>query len=211
MADHVRVMIIDAQPMVRSGMRVVLAREPGFTIVDDGSSVASVSGTDAGVVVLGSGQGSAAVRAVRERWPHAEVLMVSSFADAVATRRVFALGVAGIVLSTVDGDELIRALWTISAGGRYVTPAVGATLADAKHEPNGVAGLSARERDVLRLLALGLTNQQIAHELVVSIRTVEGHRSHLMTKLGASSRAELVRHALAVGMLDDDSGHLARN
>ena len=210
MADHVRVMIIDAQPMVRSGMRVALAGEPAFTIIGDGASVATASGTDAGVVVLGSGQGVAAVRAVRERWPHAEVLMVSSSADPVATRRMFELGVAGVVLSTVDDEELVRALRTVASGERYVTPAVGATLADAKHERNGLTALSVRERDVLRLLALGLTNQQIAQELVVSVRTVEGHRSHLMAKLGATSRAELVRHALAVGMLDDDSGRAVR-
>lgn len=204
MADHVRVMIIDAQPLVRSGVRVVLGRAQEFAVIDEGPSVAGVSGAAPDIVVLCAGHGSAAVRTVRERWPRSAVLLVSASGDPVSARRAFEMGVAGIVLSTVDDEELVRALRAVAAGGRYVTPGVGAALADANHEHAGMAALSARERDVLRQLALGLTNQQIAHQLVVSIRTVEGHRAHLMAKLGATSRAELVRHALKAGLLDDD-------
>ncbi len=203
-ANHVRVMVIDAQPLVRSGIRVALAREQGFVIVEEGESIVGRSGADPDVVVLGTGHGSASARSIRERWPMAAVLMLSASADPVLVRRLFELGVTGIVLPTVDDNELIRAMRIVASGGRYVTPGVGAVLAEGDQHHNGVAALSARERDVLRLLALGLTNQQIADELVVSIRTVEGHRANLMTKLGATSRAELVRHALKVGLLDDE-------
>jgi two-component system response regulator NreC len=203
-ANHVRVMVIDAQPLVRSGIRVALAREQGFVIVEEGESIVGTSGADPDVVVLGTGHGSASARSILERWPMAAVLMLSASADPVLVRRLFELGVTGIVLPTVDDNELIRAMRIVASGGRYVTPGVGAVLAEGDQHHNGVAALSARERDVLRLLALGLTNQQIADELVVSIRTVEGHRANLMTKLGATSRAELVRHALKVGLLDDE-------
>ncbi len=208
MADQVRVMIIDAQPLVRSGMRVALGREQELVVVGEAPSVAEALGAsarvDPDVLVLGAGHGTVSVHTVRERWPKARVLMLSAAVDPVSVRRMFELGVAGVVLPIVDDDELIRALRTVAAGERYVTPGVGAALAQAGHDHNGVAALSARERDVLRLLALGYTNQEIAHELVVSIRTVEGHRAHLVAKLGAVSRAELVRLAIRVGLLDDE-------
>lgn len=209
MADGVRVVIVDAQPLVRSGMREALGRAQGLVLLDEAASVTAMVGPtpdDAppDVVILGVGSGLLAVRAVRERWPTAAVLMVSATTDPSSMRRAFERGVAGVVLPTVDEDEFVRALRLVAAGEQYLTPEVGASLATDRHDGARAGALSARERDVLRLLALGHTNHEIARELVVSIRTVEGHRAHLLTKLGLASRAELVQHALKVGLLDDE-------
>jgi two-component system response regulator NreC len=207
-AQEVHVVVIDTQPLVRSGVRVALGPDSGMSVVGDGASPAEVAGPSAvvvpDVVLLGGGHGLLSVRAVRERWPSAGVLLVTQAGGPASVRQAFDRGVTGVVLPTVDEHELLRALRMVAAGERYVTPELGATLlrdgnVDAKHR-----SLSSRERDVLRLLALGHTNQEIAHELVVSVRTIEGHRAQVATKLGCSSRAELVKHALAIGLLDED-------
>jgi two-component system, NarL family, response regulator NreC len=93
----------------------------------------------------------------------------------------------------------------IAAGGSYVHPALGARMIAAEAEARAAAEsdpLSEREHEVMRLLALGHTNQEIATRLFISVRTAETHRAHIMRKLGLSTRAELVRHALAQGLLD---------
>lgn len=206
-ADNVRVMIVDAQPLVRSGMRVALGRAEGFEVIGEGASVAEAPGraveAQPDVVVLGIGSGLLSVRTARERWPKVAVLMVSAAVDPVSIRRAFERGVTGVLLPTVDDDEFVRALRLVAGGERYLTPEVGASLAQDVYDDRRVA-LSAREQSVLRLLALGHTNHEIARELVVSIRTVEGHRANLMAKLGLASRAELVQHALRIGLLDDE-------
>ena len=95
---------------------------------------------------------------------------------------------------------------TLASGGRYVHPTLGARLAAAEAEAQAAAAadpLSDREREVLRLLALGHTNQEIAKMLFISVRTAETHRAHIMQKLRLSTRAELVRYALEHGLLAD--------
>jgi DNA-binding NarL/FixJ family response regulator len=101
---------------------------------------------------------------------------------------------------------VVSAIRAVAAGERYVHPALGARLiaADAEERKRAeVDPLSEREREVLRLLALGNTNQEIAKMLYISVRTAETHRAHIMQKLGLSSRADLVRYALTEGLLDD--------
>src|SRR4029434_3520926 len=102
--------------------------------------------------------------------------------------------------------EVVTAIREVARGGRYVNPALGAQLVAAEMENLRRAEedpLSDREREVLRLLALGHTNQEIAKELYISVRTAETHRAHIMQKLRLSSRAELVRYALEQGLLGE--------
>ena len=117
-------------------------------------------------------------------------------------RRAFASGADGYLVKTAADEELVRALRAVSEGERYLHPSLGAKLAQPVAPSGPVDELSPREREVLRLLALGYTNQEIAQELVVSVRTVESHRAHVMTKLRAESRAAMVKHALDAGLLD---------
>jgi two-component system response regulator NreC len=131
------------------------------------------------------------------------VLVLSMHGEADDVRRAFEAGARGYVLKTAVDEELIRAIRVVSSGELYLHPSLGAVLAQPPPPRGAVDELSPRERDVLRLLALGHTNQEIAQELYVSVRTVESHRAHIMTKLRAASRAEMVRHAIAGGLLDE--------
>jgi DNA-binding NarL/FixJ family response regulator len=109
------------------------------------------------------------------------------------------------VLKEAADTEVVGAVRAVAGGDRYVHPSLGARVFAAEAEERRRAAadpLSEREREVLRLLALGHTNQEIAKMLFISVRTAETHRAHIMQKLKLGSRAELVRHALAVGLLE---------
>jgi two-component system, NarL family, response regulator NreC len=115
-------------------------------------------------------------------------------------RRALQQGVLGYVLKEAADDELVQAVRSAAAGDTYLQPALGAKLAA---EPESAASdLSKRETDVLRLIALGHTNAEIAEKLFISVRTVETHRAHIQQKLGVSSRAELVQSALSRGLIE---------
>ncbi|MGZ4382060.1 MAG: response regulator transcription factor, partial [Gaiellaceae bacterium] len=119
----------------------------------------------------------------------------------------FAEGANGYLLKEAADSELVQAIHEVAAGRRYVHPVLGARLAAAESAAARKAQsdpLSEREHEVLRLLALGHTNQEIAKMLFISVRTAETHRAHIMQKLGLSSRAELVRYALAQGLLGEE-------
>jgi two-component system response regulator NreC len=121
-------------------------------------------------------------------------------------REAFAAGASGYVLKEAADAEVVAAVREVARGGRYVNPELGARLVTAEAEAGRRAEddpLSEREREVLRLLALGHTNQEIAKQLYISVRTAETHRAHIMQKLRLTSRAELVRYALAQGLLEE--------
>ena len=127
-------------------------------------------------------------------------------------REAFAAGASGYVLKEAADSEVVAAIREVAGGGRYVHPELGARLVAAEAEERRRAEedpLSEREREVLRLLALGHTNQEIAKQLFISVRTAETHRAHIMQKLRLSSRAELVRYALERGLMDEPAAHLS--
>jgi DNA-binding NarL/FixJ family response regulator len=123
-------------------------------------------------------------------------------------REAFAAGASGYVLKEAADAEVVTAIREVARGGRYVNPELGARLmaADVAAEKRAANDpLSDREREILRLLALGHTNQEIARQLYISVRTAETHRAHIMRKLNVTTRADLVRYAIANGLLDDDA------
>jgi DNA-binding NarL/FixJ family response regulator len=131
--------------------------------------------------------------------------MLSMQDDPRYVRESFAAGASGYVLKEAADSELVTAVRQVASGTRYVDPVLGARIAAADAEAERAAEedpLSDREREVLRLLALGHTNQEIAKTLFISVRTAETHRAHIMQKLRISTRAELVRYAIAQGFLD---------
>jgi DNA-binding NarL/FixJ family response regulator len=131
--------------------------------------------------------------------------MLSMQDDPRYVRESFAAGASGYVLKEAADSELVAAVRQVASGTRYVDPVLGARIAAADAEAERAAEedpLSDREREVLRLLALGHTNQEIAKTLFISVRTAETHRAHIMQKLRISTRAELVRYAIAQGFLD---------
>jgi DNA-binding NarL/FixJ family response regulator len=139
--------------------------------------------------------------------PETRVLMLSMQDDPSYVREAFAAGARGYVLKEAIDAEVVAAVREVAAGNRYVHPALGARMvaADAAARAADAADpLSDREREVLRLLALGHTNQEIAKQLYISVRTAETHRSHIMRKLQLSTRAELVRYAIEHGRLEPE-------
>jgi two-component system response regulator NreC len=210
----IRVLVVDDHAVVRSGLRLLLEREDDIECAGEAESAASAV-RDArylqpDVVVLDvtmPGQsGIDALPALREAAPDAKVLVLSMHDDPRYVREAFAAGALGYVLKEAADTEIVAAVREVSSGGRYVHPTLGARLVQEESEERARAEsdpLSEREREVLRLLALGHTNQEIAKLLFISVRTAETHRAHIMRKLRLSTRADLVRYALANGLLSD--------
>jgi two-component system response regulator NreC len=150
--------------------------------------------------------GIEATAEVLKELPDTKVLVLSMEDDPSYVREAFTVGARGYVLKEAADTELVAALRQVAEGERYVHPALGVRLAVAEAEASARAEedpLSDREREVLRLLALGHTNQEIAKMLFISVRTAETHRAHIMQKLRLNTRAELVRYALAQGLLEE--------
>jgi two-component system response regulator NreC len=211
--ESVRVMIVDDHAVVRSGLRLVIEREEGLGVAGEAGTaedaVRSMERVRPTLVLMdlempGMG-GLEGTRRLRELHPDIPVVVLSMHGEADDVRRAFEAGASGYVLKTAVDDDLIRAIRAVSAGERYLHPSLGAVLAQPPRPRGGVDELSPREREVLRLLALGHTNQEIAQDLYVSVRTVESHRAHIMTKLRATTRSEMVRHAIVGGLLDEEA------
>ena len=137
--------------------------------------------------------------------PGCRVLVLSMQDDPRYVREAFAAGASGYVLKEAADAEVVAAVREVAAGGRYVHPTLGARLVSAEAEARAredADPLSEREREVMRLLALGHTNQEIAQMLYISVRTAETHRAHIMQKLRLSTRAELVRYAIEQHLLE---------
>jgi len=132
--------------------------------------------------------------------PAAKVLVISSQAAPSSVRRALSAGAAGYLPKRASDGELLTAIRNVAGGSGYVDPDLGAQLVVSNGAP-ALEPLSDRERDVLQLLALGYTNQEIGKKLFISVRTVDTHRAHIMRKLSLETRAELVLFALANGLI----------
>ena len=157
-------------------------------------------------VVMPDQSGLEIIPTLLKEHPEVRILVLSMQDDQQYVREAFAAGARGYVLKEAADNEVVAAVREVASGGRYVHPELGARLVAAESEERRRAEedpLSERESEVLRLLALGHTNQEIAKQLFISVRTAETHRAHIMQKLHLSSRAELVRYALAEGLLAD--------
>jgi two-component system response regulator NreC len=138
--------------------------------------------------------------------PGSKVVILSMQDDPHYVREAFAAGASGYILKEAADTDLVTAVREVAGGGSYVHATLGARMvsADAEERKRADADpLSDRERDVLRLLALGHTNQEIAATLYISVRTAETHRAHILQKLQLQTRAQLVRYALTQGLLDE--------
>jgi two-component system response regulator NreC len=157
-------------------------------------------------VVMPGESGIDALPQLQKESPATRVLVLSMQDDPSYVREAFAAGASGYVLKEAADEEVVAAVREVAGGGRYVHPTLGVRLIEAEAAERAAAEadpLSDREREVLRLLALGHTNQEIAQQLYISVRTAESHRAHIMQKLRLGTRAELVRYALSHGLLAD--------
>jgi two-component system response regulator NreC len=211
----IRVLIVDDHAVVRSGLRHVLEREGDIEVVGEAADAryatfeARTTQPDVILmdVVMPGVSGIQAIPEVLAAAPAAHVLMLSMQDDPRYVREAFAAGAAGYILKEAVDTDVVAAVKVVAAGGRYVHPTLGARMvaADASARADLQKNrLSHRELEILHLLALGHTNQEIAELLFLSVRTAETHRANIMQKLRLQTRAELVRHALKLGLLDTD-------
>jgi DNA-binding NarL/FixJ family response regulator len=209
----VRVLIVDDHAVVRAGLKLLLEAEEDLEPVGEAGTArdaifqSRVLKPDVILldVVMPDQSGLDVLPQLLHERPEAKVLVLSMQDDPQYVRQAFAAGASGYVLKEAADTEVVAAVREVARGGRYVHPELGARLVSAETEAARRAEedpLSDREREVLRLLALGHTNQEIAKQLYISVRTAETHRAHIMQKLRLSSRAELVRYALSEGLLE---------
>jgi two-component system response regulator NreC len=209
----VRVLIVDDHAVFRAGLRLLIDAEADLEAVGEAGNardaVFQARALEPDVilmdVVMPDQSGLDVVPTVLHERPDTKVLVLSMQDDPQYVRQAFAAGASGYILKEAADTEVVAAIRKVADGGSYVHPTVGARLVEAETAEARRAEedpLSDREHEVLRLLALGHTNQEISAQLYISVRTAETHRAHIMQKLRFSSRAELVRYALDQGVLD---------
>ena len=201
--DTIRVVIADDHSVVRRGLRQVLEAEEGFEVVAEASDLESarryVRGHRPDVLILDlnlpEGLSLGAIPDIRADSPETQIVVLTMQNEPAYARQALSAGALGYVLKEAAESELVEAVQRAAAGDTYLNPRLGARVA-AEPPPGPPDGLSEREVEVLRMIALGHTNSEIADELYLSVRTVETHRAHIQQKLRLGSRSELVRYAL---------------
>jgi two-component system, NarL family, response regulator NreC len=205
------VVLADDHEVVRSGLRLLLEAEPGVEVVaeagDVPSTVSAVERHRPDVLVLDlhmPGEPSlAAIPELRERCPETRVVVLTAQRDPSFAAEAMRLGTAGYVPKEAAGRQLMRAVRMAAEGGTYLEPRLGARLAaDAAAAKRSAPELTERELEVLRLIARGHTNREIAERLFLSVRTVEGHRARIQRKLGRSRRSDLVEYVRERGLVE---------
>jgi two-component system response regulator NreC len=209
----IRILIVDDHAVLRAGLRRLLDAEGDMEVVAEAGSVreaifeARSSKPDLVIMDIGmpGESGLEGVPKLLHEHPDIKVLVLSMEDDPRYVREAFSVGASGYVLKEAVDTEVIAAIRDVGAGGRYVHPELGARLVEAQSEALKRAEedpLSEREHEVLILLARGFTNQEIAKQLYISVRTAETDRAHVMQKLRFQTRSELVEYALTNGLLE---------
>lgn len=207
--DEIQVVLADDHSVVRHGLRQLLETSGGFSVVaqaaDVPSTLEAVRSWRPDVLVLDlnmpGGSSLDAVPQLLSDSPGTQIVVLTMQSEPAYARRALSAGAVGYVLKDAADEEVVEAIRRAATGQRYLHPRLGARVA-AEPNPPPPETLSERELQVLRMVALGHTNSDIADQLYLSVRTVETHRSHIQQKLRLRNRSELVRYALAHGLLD---------
>jgi two-component system, NarL family, response regulator NreC len=209
-AGTITIVLADDHEIVRAGLRMLLDAVADFTVVSEAGDVAlaerRVAAHRPRVLVLDvnmpDGSSLPAIPRLLASSPETRIVMLTMQSDPALAREALLAGATGFVLKESAKEELIQAVRLAAEGRTYLAPELGAKL--AAQVPRGAGApddLSAREIEVLRLIALGHTNSEIAAQLFLSVRTVESHRAHIQQKTQHGSRAELVAYVRAHGLL----------
>lgn len=202
-----KVLLIDDHAVVRAGLRLLIEQQPDLRVCGEAPSVEDAIALDCRPdvilldLVLGHrARGQDAVLAVAKGFRGVPVLALSMIDSLAVVDAVLAAGARGYVLKDAAADELVGAIRSVASGKEYLQPSLGAAMIRWKDRPvttssRDAVELTRREREILRLVALGYTNAEISQTLSLAVRTVETHRSHIVRKTGAHSRAQLVRFA----------------
>jgi two-component system response regulator NreC len=218
--DKIRLLVVDDHPVVRAGLRTLLGAQPDMEVVGEASdgpmALERAMELMPDVVVmditLGDVGGLAVTREIRKRVPQTKVLMLTVHNSVEYLRQALDAGATGYVLKQAADTELAVAIRVVQRGEIFLYPVFTKVLlgdlavdgeADESSQLDDYALLSPREQEVLRLVALGYTNRQIAEELYLSVKTVGTYRARLMSKLNLTGRPALVRYALRMGLLED--------
>ncbi|MDA0183115.1 response regulator transcription factor [Solirubrobacter phytolaccae] len=205
------VVIADDHTVVRQGLRMLIDNEDGLQVIAEAGTVPDAErmarAHRPSVLVLDlnmpGGSSLEAIPRLREQAADTAIVVLTMQDDPAFARQALQAGALGFVLKEAADEELLEAIKLAAAGDTYLNPRLGARLATAPAEPAGPPDdLSEREVEVLRLIALGHTNAEIASQLFLSTRTVETHRAHIQQKLRRTTRAELVRYALEHKLVD---------
>ena len=221
MTDKIRLLVVDDHPVVRTGLRTLLAAQPDIQVVgeavDGEMAVACALELRPDVVVMDISMegmdGLAATREIVKRLPQTKVLALTMHNDQEYLRQTLEAGATGYLLKEAVDTEIAVAVRVVHRGELFIYPSftkvllqdwIEAKKGDERAQPDNYVLLSSREKKVLRLLALGYTNREIAKQLFLSVRTVETARARLMAKLDLKGRGELVRYALRKGLRPDE-------
>ncbi|HEU0123379.1 MAG TPA: response regulator transcription factor [Bryobacteraceae bacterium] len=206
-----RIVLVDDHTVVRKGIRMILSAQPDLEVVAEAKNgleaVEEAERTQPDVVIMDVNMeglnGIEGARRIGEISPRTRVLALSMHRDAVYVREMLRAGAKGYLVKDADDDALLDAVRAVARGEAYLSPSVAdAVLTDyRKHVTNPVDLLTAREREVLQLIAEGKTNKDVANQLKLSVYTVEAHRSRLMEKLNLHSTGDLVRFAIRNGFI----------
>lgn len=216
-APPIRILLVDDHAVIRQALRMLLESQAGLEVVGDCENgreavqIAERLTPDVVLmdVVMPGLNGLEATRQIRRAVPSTHVVMLSGFVDEDQLLDALRAGASGYIIKRSDVSELVLAIQTVHRGNRYFSNALneGFDLTEVLYQAKrpdqrtGVDVLTAREREVLQLIAEGYTNQGIANELYISVKTVEAHKAHIMAKLHARNRTDLIRYAIRKGIV----------
>lgn len=213
MNSPIRVYIADDHAIVRKGIRALISTEPGITVVGEtGDGIHAVEQVlalrpDVTLMdlVLPGIEGAEAIGQIRAEWPEARILVLTSFVTDEKVLPAIRAGARGYLLKDSSPEELVRALRQVDRGESPLDPSIAGRVLSALNQPAMVApsvdALTAREIDVLREVARGYSNVEIAERLSLSEATVRTHVSHILSKLGLASRTQATLYALREGLV----------
>src|SRR5262245_21925673 len=213
-----RILLADDHEAVREGLKAILNAQPDMEVVgeapDGGAALTQSLQLRPDVVVMDVSMprlnGLKATEALHERLPQLKILTLTRHAEQGYVQQLLGAGASGYILKQSRAAELLHAIRAVAAGGTYLDPAVAGALVDefGRRSPAGATaevprGISPRETEILRLVAWGYSNKEIAAQLKLSVKTVETHKANAMNKLGMHNRIDIVRFALLQGWLQD--------
>ena len=217
MTSRLRILLADDHAIVRQGLKLLIDAQPEMTVVgeavDGDAVVAQAQALQPDVVVMDISMpgtnGLAATRTLKQRHPGLVVLVLTRHEEDTYLQELLRAGASGYVLKQSPPPRLLQAIRIVGAGGIYLDPAITARVADGLLDgrQDGARGLdgaiSDRESEVLRLVAVGHSNKEIADRLTISVKTVEVHKANAMRKLGLTGRVDVIRYGVLQGWLND--------
>jgi two-component system response regulator NreC len=217
--EPIRILIADDHAVMRAGLRLLLNGQEDMQVVDEAGdgwqTVEKAVALKPDIVLLDITMpglsGLEAARQIRQKAPEVKLVVLTMHDDEAYLRQFLQIGAAGYIVKKAADTELVDAIRAVHRGESFIHPSLTRVLIDRylQQQPpvkvkESVEELTPRETEVLRLVAQGYTSQQVAEQLSISVNTVETHRAHIMEKLGLRGRAQLVRYAIARGLLRPD-------